>query len=134
MPASAPSLPPVIERLQHAWNTHDLEAFVACFAPNYQSVQPCRPDRKIRVRDQVRKIWSIMFTEVPDFRSDLLGFATQGDETWVELHWYWMDADGVQVDLWGVMRFQIQDDCLQSARVYLESILPPVPWAGDAIE
>ncbi|MDZ7966706.1 MAG: hypothetical protein RM368_17300 [Nostoc sp. DedSLP03] len=34
----------VIERLQKAQNAHDLEAFLACFAPNFQGNHPRHPE------------------------------------------------------------------------------------------
>jgi len=45
----------VIERLQQAQNARDIEAFLACIAPDYQSDQPLHPDRGFQGRDQVRK-------------------------------------------------------------------------------
>jgi len=42
----------VIERLQKAMNNHDLEAFVECFNPDYQSEQPVHPDRRFRGRNR----------------------------------------------------------------------------------
>ena len=135
MATSSPSpTPAVIDRLHQAWNQHDLEAFVSCFTLDYQGVQPCHPDRAVCGRDQVRTIWSIMFTNIPDFRSDLLGFVAQGDRISTEWHWYGTNVDGKQLDLWGVILFEIQDDCIRSGRFYLEPIMPPSPWAGDAIE
>jgi hypothetical protein len=44
----------VIERLIAAINRHDLEAFLACIAPDYQSTQPPHPDRSFQGREQVR--------------------------------------------------------------------------------
>ena len=35
----------VIERVQSAQNQHDLEAFLDCFDPDYQSEQPSHPHR-----------------------------------------------------------------------------------------
>jgi hypothetical protein len=34
----------VIERLHQALNEHNLEALLACFAPDFQSEQPLHPD------------------------------------------------------------------------------------------
>jgi hypothetical protein len=35
----------VLTQLQAAQNQHDLEAFLACFDPNYKCEQPAHPDR-----------------------------------------------------------------------------------------
>ena len=45
----------VAERLDAAMNAHDVDAFVALFADDYDSVQPAHPDRAFRGREQVRE-------------------------------------------------------------------------------
>jgi hypothetical protein len=44
----------VLERLRDAQNGHDLDAFVACFDPQYRSEQPVHPDRAFVGSEQVR--------------------------------------------------------------------------------
>ena len=53
-------------------NAHDIDAFVALFAPDYDSVQPAHPDRAFTGSEQVRKNWTEIFAGVPDFRSELV--------------------------------------------------------------
>src|SRR6186713_2779081 len=65
-----------VERLHHAMNQHDLEAFLACFDPNYRSEQPAHPSRGFGGREQVEKNWSAMFEGMPDFHAELLADAT----------------------------------------------------------
>jgi len=65
-PGSAPVA--VLDRLRAAMNAHDLEAFVACFAPDHRSEQPAHPDRAFRGQEQVRANWGRVFAAVPDFR------------------------------------------------------------------
>ena len=48
---------PVAERLLRAMNAHDIEGFVECFAPGYESEQPAHPDRAFSGRDQVHTNW-----------------------------------------------------------------------------
>ena len=123
MPIATQSHPPtVIERLHQAQNKHDLEAFLTCFDPDFQSEQPCHPDRAFGSRDQVRKNWSNIFTNVPDFRSDLLGSVTQGDRVWTEWHWYGTRVDGTRLAMRGVTIFGVQDDRIRSGRLYMEPI------------
>jgi hypothetical protein len=74
----------VMERLLNAQNQHDLEAFLACFDPDYQSEQPAHPDRAFVGREQVRKNWSALFGSVADFRSELLRTADNGNIGWAE--------------------------------------------------
>jgi len=123
MPATTQSHPlMVIERLHQAQNQHDLEAFLTYFDPDYQSEQPCHPDRAFGSRDQVRKNWSNIFTNVPNFRSELLGSVTQGDRVWIEWHWYGTRVDGTRFAMRGVTIFEVQNDRIRSGRLYMESI------------
>jgi len=69
----------VVERLNAAMNAHDIEAFVACFHPDYDSEQPAHPERAFRGRDQVRENWSAVFAGVPDFRSELVRASADGE-------------------------------------------------------
>lgn len=110
----------VLERLHRAQNQHDLEAFVACFAPDYQSEQPIHPDRAFRGREQVRKNWSTIFNEIPDFQSELLRSTVEDDIVWTEWHWYGTLVDGKQFDWWGMAIFGVQDNQIKWGRLYME--------------
>ena len=120
----------LVARLQAAMNAHDLEAFVACFAEDYDSVQPAHPDRAFRGREQVRANWAEVFAGVPDFRAELLGIAAVGDTVWSEWHWEGTQTDGGRLDMAGVMVFGVRDDRVAWARLYLEH----VEQAGAGIE
>jgi hypothetical protein len=61
-----------LTRLHAAMNAHDVEAFVACFAEDYNSGQAAHPDRACRGREQLRANWSAVFSGVPDFRAELV--------------------------------------------------------------
>ena len=74
----------VLARLNAAMNGHDLDAFVACFDPGYESEQPAHPDRWFRGASQVRSNWTAMFAGVPDFRAEILRSAAEGASAWVE--------------------------------------------------
>ena len=60
-----PSLLVAIERIREATNQHDLDALVACFAPEYQSAFPAHPDRAFQGHAQLRKNWTQIFRTVP---------------------------------------------------------------------
>ena len=120
----------VVARLQTAMNAHDIEAFVACFAEDYESVQPAHPDRAFRGRDQVRANWSEVFAGVPDFRAEVVRVAAVGDTAWSEWLWQGTQADGGRLDMVGVIVFGLRDDRLAWARLYLE----PVDEQGAGIQ
>ena len=120
----------VVARLQTAMNAHDIEAFVACFAEDYESVQPAHPDRAFRGRDQVRANWSEVFAGVPDFHAEIVGVTAVGDTTWSEWRWQGTQADGGRLDMAGVIVFGLRDDRLAWARLYVE----PVEEQGAGIQ
>jgi ketosteroid isomerase-like protein len=107
----------VIERLNAAANAHDIDAFVACFAPDYDSVQPAHPDRAFGGREQVRENWSAMFAGIPDFRCEVLRMAEDGDTVWSEWHW-----QGTGLEMAGVMVTGIRDDQIAWARLFMERV------------
>jgi ketosteroid isomerase-like protein len=120
----------LVARLHAAMNAHDIEAFVACFADDYDSTQPAHPDRAFRGSDQVRANWSAIFTGVPDFRAEIISVNAPGDTAWSEWHWEGTQTDGGRLDMAGVIVFGVRDDRLAWARLYIE----PVERTGEGIE
>src|SRR6185436_12455559 len=92
----------VLARLNAAMNRHDLEAFVACFDPGYESEQPAHPDRRFRGAAQVARNWAAMFAGVPDFRAEIEHSVVEGEAAWVEWRWTGTRADGSRLDARGV--------------------------------
>jgi ketosteroid isomerase-like protein len=115
--------------LAEAMNAHDLDAFVALFAPDYDSRQPAHPDRAFVGSDQVRKNWSAMFAGVPDFRADLIATAGDADTLWSEWRWHGTHTDGSPFDMAGVLVGGVRDGRLAWARLYVEPV-----ETGEGIE
>jgi hypothetical protein len=115
----------VVERLDAALNARDVDAMVALFAPDYDSVQPAHPDRAFTGREQVRENWSEIFAGVPDFRSELVRRCAEGDTVWSEWRW-----QGTELDMAGVIVMGIRDEQIAWARLYVE----PVDEAGAGID
>ena len=120
----------VIERLQATQNQHDLEAFLDCIDPDYQSEQPIHPNSAFRGRAQVRKNWSAIFEGVPDFRSEMVRSTTEGDTVWTEWHWSGTHADGARLEMRGVTIFGVRDGRIVWGRLYME----PVQQTGAGID
>lgn len=112
----------VVERLDAAMNAHDLGAFLDCFHEEYESEQPAHPDRAFRGRDQVRINWSSVFDGVPDFRSELVRFTTDGDTAWSEWQWHGTQLDGTPLDMVGVIVCGISEGRISWARLYMEQV------------
>jgi ketosteroid isomerase-like protein len=111
-------------------NAHDIDAFVALFAEDYDSRQPAHPDRAFVGRDQVRANWTAVFSGVPDFRADLVAAAVEGDTLWTEWRWRGTHEDGSALDMAGVALFGVRDGAVAWARLYVE----PVESAGEGID
>jgi len=113
---------PIIGRLHRAWNTHDLDALVACFHPDYESLQPLHPDRRLCGNQRVRLSWGEIFKAVPNLRADLLRCARTGDLVWTEWRWHGAYVEGHPFEAGGVMIFGIVDDQITWAQVYTDTI------------
>jgi ketosteroid isomerase-like protein len=114
-----PALP---TRLDAAMNSHDLAAFVACFAPDYESEQPAHPDRRFRGVAQVERNWAAMFAGLPDFQSVIVDSAVEGESLWVEWRWTGTRSDGSRLEMCGVCIFGVRDDRIRWARLYMQDI------------
>lgn len=120
----------LLARLHEALNRHDLDAFVACFAPDYRSEQPVHPDRAFTGHEQVRENWSKVFGEMPDFRADLLRSTKDADTIWAEWRWTGTQTDGGRFDWRGVTIFGVREGMVSWGRLYLE----PVQLSGTGID
>jgi ketosteroid isomerase-like protein len=103
-------------------NEHDLEAFLACFHPDYRSEQPAHPERGFGGREQVEKNWAALFGGIPDFRAQLLATAVEGDTVWAEWRWTGTRADGSPLDLRGVTLFSAESGQIAWGRLYMEEV------------
>lgn len=112
----------VFERMIQALNRHDLEAMVACYAPDYRSEQPFHPERNFVGPAGVRKNWSFFFTTMPDYQVEVLNEVVEGDTVWAELHFHGTQADGTKQSTRGVTLLGIQADLISWARLYIEEV------------
>lgn len=112
----------LFERLVAAQNARDVDAFVACFAPDYRSEQPAQPDRAFIGNEQVRKNWSSIFAAFPDFRAELLASAERDGTAWGEFEWHGTRSDGSRLHMRGVIIGTVRDDRLAAARLYMSDV------------
>ena len=112
----------VIERLTAAQNAHDLDGMLACFHEDYRSEQPIYPARTFQGVDQVRKNWSAMLESIPDFHSEVLRSAVEGDTVFMEVHWTGTKADGGPFEERGVIIVSVRDDRIAWGRLYAEEV------------
>jgi hypothetical protein len=112
----------VLDRLLLAVNDHDLDALVACFAPQYVNETPAHPLRGFRGLEQVRTNWSQIFAGIPDVRAEVPRASMSGDTLWTEWVIDGHRADGTPVGMRGVVVFVVADDTFVSATFYLEPL------------
>jgi ketosteroid isomerase-like protein len=114
---SSPKL--VFERMIQAANRHDLDAMVACFAPDFRSEQPFYPERNFTGQAGVRKNWSFFFSMMPDFGVEVVSEAVEGDTVWVELSYHGTQADGKKHVTRGVTISGIQGEQIAWSKLYI---------------
>ncbi|MGB9377228.1 MAG: nuclear transport factor 2 family protein [Mycobacteriales bacterium] len=115
----------MMQRLDEAVNAHDLDSFVACFAPDYASDQPAHPARAFRGRDQVRKNWSAVFAGIADLTSELLlsGRPDGADDVeFGEFSWKGTYGDGSPFAMRGAVVMGVEDDQIVWGRLYMEIV------------
>jgi ketosteroid isomerase-like protein len=120
----------VLARLERATNAHDVDAVVACFAPDYRNDTPAHPERSFTGRDQVRRNWEQIFTAVPDLTATVLRSAVNGGEVWSEWEHRGTRRDGSGHVMRGVVIFGLASGLLVWARFYLE----PVQEGGGNVD
>ncbi len=94
----------VLHRLHAAINSHDIDEFVALFAPDYRSDQPAHPSRRFEGADKVRENWTSVFTGIPDIVAELVvdGTTDEGVEMG-EWYWHGTHLDGSRFAMSGVI-------------------------------
>jgi ketosteroid isomerase-like protein len=120
----------VLARLERAANAHDVNALVACFAPDYRNDTPAHPERSFAGREQVRRNWEQIFAAIPDLTARVLGSVVDGDEVWSEWEHRGTRRDGSAHVMRGVVVFGVAGGLLAWARFYLE----PVQEGGENVD
>jgi ketosteroid isomerase-like protein len=110
------------QRIRDALNAHDIDAFVACFAADYDSAQPAHPDRAFVGSELVRTNWSGILADVPDLQVELVRESVSGDEQWGEFRFSGTRVDGSLMDMRGVIIFGERHGKAAWARLFLELV------------
>ena len=124
----------IIDRLTSALNEHDLDAMVALFHADYDSRQPAHPARAFVGRAQVGANCEAMFAGVPDLRVELIRSVQDGETTWCEWAWSGTRTDAQPFEVRGVVLFQVRDDLIIGATLYLEDVETEAIGIEQAVE
>jgi ketosteroid isomerase-like protein len=112
----------IVERLQAAINSHDLEALAGCFTSGYVSEAPAHPARDFVGRDQVRRNWGQILAGVPDLHAELVRSTVVGDTVWTEWDWTGMRRDGQPHHMAGVTIQGVEGGAIAWVRFYMEVV------------
>lgn len=112
----------MVDRLERATNSRDLEALVACFSPDYRNETPAHPERGFVGRDQVRRNWEQIFGSVPDLTAEVVRCVVDGDTVWTEWEHRGTRPDGSPHHMRGVVIFGVAVGLASWARFYLEPV------------
>lgn len=129
-PARRPEPIATVQRLRDATNAHDLEAIVACFAPDYRNETPLHPARGFVGRDQVRRNWTQILAAIPDVSTEIVASVASGGAVWTEWEHSGTRRDGSAHLMRGVIVFGVHDSVITTARFFLE----PVDEASDGVD
>lgn len=117
----------LMNRLRDAMRAHDLDALVACFADDFESLHPAHPARSFRGKDQVRRNWAQILGAVPDLEAELLRCSVDGDDAWVEWRW---TGQGGRFEMRGATLSRVANGRIASTRFFME----PVEQTGPGID
>ena len=106
----------MLERLSDASNAHDADRLASLVAEDYQSSQPLHPGRDFVGRAQVLQNWLSVFEGVPDFSSELVASAVNGETEWGESYWRGHHTDGSAFAMRGVTIFVVRDGLVVEGR------------------
>jgi ketosteroid isomerase-like protein len=112
----------LLERMRAALDAHDLDAFVGFFRDDYVGERPRHPGTPMSSREDVRRNWEEVISDVPDLRVDVPAAVEDGNTIWSEWRAYGTARSGATLELRWVIIFGIQDDQVAWSRMYMEPV------------
>jgi predicted ester cyclase len=120
--ATVPEPTSVATRWVEAMTSHDLEAAVDCFDPEYEDTAPARIGERVHGQDGVRRNFAALFADIPNLRAELLGAVNAGDTVWMEWRMYGTRLDQSPFEFVGVNIFEVRNNRLHRGRIYSELV------------
>ena len=112
----------LLERMRAALDAHDLDAFEGFIRDDYVGERPRHPGTPMSSREDVRRNWEEVISDVPDLRVDVPAAVEDGNTIWSEWRAYGTARSGATLELRGVIIFGIQDDQVAWSRMYMEPV------------
>src|SRR4029450_10881980 len=108
--------------MRPALDAHDLDLFVSFFREDYVGERPRHPGAAVSSREDVRRNWEGVISDVPDLRVDVPAAVQDSNTIWSEWRAYGTARSGAMLELRGVIIFGIQDDLVAWSRMYVEPV------------
>jgi ketosteroid isomerase-like protein len=112
----------LLERMRAALDAHDLDTFVGFFREDYVGERPRHPGAAVSSREDVRRNWAEVISDVPDLRIEIPAAVQDGNTIWSEWRAYGTARSGAMLELRGVIIFGVQDDRVAWSRMYVEPV------------
>jgi ketosteroid isomerase-like protein len=112
----------LLERMRAALDAHDLDTFLGFFREDYVGERPRHPGAPVSSREDVRRNWEEVISDVPDLRVEVPAVVEDGNTIWSEWRAYGTARSGAMLELRGVIIFGVQDDRVAWSRMYLEPV------------
>jgi ketosteroid isomerase-like protein len=112
----------LLERMRAALDAHDLDTFVEFFRDDYVGERPRHPGSLMSSREDIRRNWAEVISDVPDLRVDVPAAVQDGGTIWSEWRAYGTARSGAMLELRGVIIFGIQDGLVAWSRMYMEPV------------
>jgi len=112
----------LLEQMRAALDAHDLDTFLSFFRDDYVGERPRHPGTPMSSRDDVRRNWEEVISDVPDLRVEVPAAVDDGNTIWSEWRAYGTARSGAMLELRGVIIFGIQGDQVAWSRMYIEPV------------
>ena len=110
-----------LDRLFAAFNRHDADGVMACFAPDavfFTAAGPTPAGRQITGQDGIRAAFEAVWAAMPDVQWGVHGSRVDGDHGVVEWLFTGTPASGIRVEVEGVDLFTFSGDLVASKSAF----------------
>ena len=123
-----------LDRLFAAFNRHDADAVMACFAERpvfLTAAGPTAEGRRVEGRDAIRDAFVAVWTEMPDVRWTVRRSRVFDDGGLTEWRFSGTRPDGARIEAEGLDLFTFADDRIAMKSAFRKD-RPAIPAVGDA--
>lgn len=112
----------VAERWVAAMNKRDIDGAVDCFAVDYHDEAPARRGESVTGREDVRRNFVALFSQLADLRAEILRSVADGTTLWTEWRMAGTRGDGTSMEFVGVNIFEVAAERFSRGWIYTELV------------